>query len=151
VRFNWKVGLRLLSKNHAIAPLGRSGKLNVEVAHPSVRLEGRRRLHPTERLCACSISAEVDLRLTQSYGPTGPRRGGSYPSIVQLLGHSTALVQRCRGWNNPLAESAPIPQTHGCEGLYSASEHLRLRKPPADMLVTWGKAVEQSGLLGTPH
>jgi hypothetical protein len=122
----------------------------VEAVRPSVRLEGRRRLHPTEFLCGCSISAEVDLRQTQSCVRVFLRTGGSYPGTAPLSGQTAALRQPCRDWNSRLAELVPTPQKHGCANLYFALERLPLRKTPADRLVTLEKAGLRFALNASP-
>jgi hypothetical protein len=135
LRFTWKVGLRLLSRNRVHAPLDHLRTRPAEVVHPSVRLQGRRRLHPTECRCGYSISAEVDLRRTPSCALVVLRRGGSCPSTVPLLGQTALPKQPCPDWNSQSAELAPTPRKHGCADLYFALERLQLRKTPADMLV----------------
>ena len=111
----------------------------------------RRRLHPTERLCDCSISAEVDLRQTQLRAPIGLRRGDSYPNTARLLGQKAVPERQFPDWNSQLAELVPTPQKHGCADSDSALERLQLRKTPADMLVTLEKGVERYELRQMPH
>jgi hypothetical protein len=149
--FTWKVGQRLLSRNRAHAPLDHLRRRHAEVVHPSARLDCRRRLHPIEFLCGCSISAEVDLGQTQSCAPVFLRTGGSYPSTAQLSVQTAALRPRCPDWNSQLAELVPTQQKHGCANSHFALERLQLRKTPADMLVTLGKAVERCALRQMPH
>ena len=151
LRFIWKVGPRLLSKNQANVPLGLLRTLHAEVARSSVHRDRRRRLHPTERLCDCSISAEVDLRQTQLCAPTVLRKGGSYPNTARLLGQKAVPERQFPDWNSQLAELVPTPQKHGCADSDSVLEHLQLRKTPADMLVTLEKGVERYALRQMPH
>jgi hypothetical protein len=139
--FTWKVDQRLLSRNQVHVPLDRLRRRHAEVVRPSVRLEGRRQLHPIECLCGCNSLGEVDLRPTQSCVPVALQQGGSYPNTARLLRQTTAPTQPCPGWSSPLAGSVPTPQRHGCADSDSVLALLRLRKTPADKSVTSERAV----------
>src|SRR5277367_705053 len=125
--------------------------MHAEAGHSSVHLDRRRRLHPTECLCECSMSAEADLCQIQFCAPTVPRRGDSYPNTALLLGQTAAPKLSCQDWHSRLAELVPTLQKHGCADLRFALEHLRLRRPPADMSVTLGKAAERYALHQMPY
>ena len=149
MEFTSKLGQQLLSRNRAHELLDRSRRQHSEVHYPSVRLGCRRRLHPTQCLYGYSTSAVADSDQLQSCGLAVPRTDDSYPSTVKLLGRRAVPILPCPDWNNPLAESVPRQQIHGCVGSRFVVEHLELRKTPADRLVMLEKAAEQRELLLT--
>jgi hypothetical protein len=145
-RFIWRAGRGLLWKNRTRARLGHSRMRHAEAGYPSGHLLGKRPPRPSEYHAGYSNGASAARDRTPAHGLVLLPTGGSYPNTVWPAGQRVAPRQRCRDGSSRLGGLAPTPRRHGYADLNYVLENLRLRKPPAGMLVKWEKAAERRAL-----
>jgi hypothetical protein len=141
--FTQREASRLPSRNRQHEPQGRLEKPHVGAGRPTRRFDRKRQPHPIERLYGYSSSVGGDLCQIPASGLVSLQGGDPCPNTEQLAGPTVVPIQPFPDWHSQWAESVPTPQKHEYVDSSFALGHPRLRKTPADRLVTLERAEVQ--------